>query len=92
MWVVFVFLATVVILVSGEKNIKKRRQMPQNKEEAQSKNTAVSCASYSHSFSGSDPWGYESRRMDLYMAESSSFTYSLFLFRVQQRRFAIDMD
>lgn len=66
--------------------------MPQNKEKAQSKSTAWSCASYSYNFSDSDLWVYESRRMVyLDMAESSSFSYSLFLFRVQQRISTMDM-
>lgn len=41
MWVVFdFFLAIALILAYGAKNRKKKREMPQNKEEVQSKSTA----------------------------------------------------
>lgn len=69
MWVVFdFFLAIALILAHRGKNIRKKREMPQNKEEVQSKSTAKSSASYSHSFNSSASWGM----VYLYIAESSS--------------------
>lgn len=67
MWVVFdFFLAIALILAHRGKNIRKKREMPQNKEEVQSKSTAKSSAS--HSFNSSASWGM----VYLYIAESSS--------------------